>query len=292
MSSFSLRPALRAARRAVLFVPVLALSSCGVGFRLFHPVGPVATTEWNTTLLSTGIMLLIIAPVTVLIAVFCWKYRKGRNAKYDPSWSHSLPLELLMWGVPFLMVIALGVISYNTTMLVNPADPRALAQHPGAVGEPPLQVDVITTDWQWLFIYPDQHIATIDQLEVPAGREVRLRMTSATVTNDFYIPQVAAMMDVMPGMRTLDTFTVDNPGNYEGFSANFSGDGFSWMQFMTNIVPPAAFDAWVAKTQNAPEHLDFASFQTLAKPTINKDIKPSYFSQVSGKLWDQVYASI
>jgi cytochrome o ubiquinol oxidase subunit 2 len=292
MSSRLIRPALQLARRTATFLPVLALSGCGAGFRLFHPVGPVATTEWNTTLLSTGIMLLIIAPVTVLIFVFCWQYRKERNAKYDPHWSHSLPLELLMWGVPFLMVVALGVISYQTTMLVNPADPKALAQPPGAAGDPPLEVDVITTDWQWLFIYPAQHIATIDQLEVPAGREVRLRMTSATVTNDFYIPQVAPMMDVMPGMRTLDAFTVGKPGNYEGFSANFSGAGFSWMQFMTNIVPPAEFAAWVAKTQASPTRLDFNSFQKLAKPTINVDTKPSYFSQVSGKLWDQVYASI
>lgn len=294
--SSALRPAARiwsGARRATVFLPFLLMSGCGSeGFRLFHPVGRVATTEWNTTLLSTGIMLLIIAPVTVLIFVFCWQYRKERNAKYDPNWSHSLPLELMMWGVPFLMVIVLAVISFNTTMQVNPSDPGDLAAKPGTDAQPPLQVDVITTDWQWLFIYPDQHIATIDELEVPAGRTVRLRMTSATVTNDFYIPQVAPMMDVMPGMRTLDAFDVNKQGAYEGFSANFSGAGFSWMQFATQIVPPADFAAWVAKVQASPQHLDFNSFQQLAKPTVNVDAKPSYFSDVSPQLWDQVYASV
>lgn len=267
--------------------PVL-LSGCSTAsYRLFHPVGPVALAEWRFTLLDVGVMLLIILPVTVMIAVFVWRYRKSRNATYDPTWSHSLGLEFLMWGVPFLMVIFLGYNSYKSTMLVNPYGPAALNLNNPQ--DEPLQIDVITTDWQWIFVYPQQNIATIDDLVVPAGRPVKLHLTSTSVTNDFYIPEVAPMIDVMPGMRTMDAFQVDHPGNYEGFSADFSGAGFSWMQFSTRIMPRADFDKWVAQTQASPNQLSYPQFTKLAVPTVNVGAKPKYFSHVAEGLFDSVY---
>jgi cytochrome o ubiquinol oxidase subunit 2 len=281
--------------RLAALSPLLLVGACSGndGFRLFHPVGPVASAEFHYTLISTGVMMLIIVPTTVLTCVFAYRYRKSANASYDPSWSHSLPLELLMWGVPLLIVVALAYFTYQSVFLVNPAGPESLNETPGmAMGSDPLQVDVVTTDWQWLFIYPGQKIATIDDLVVPAGRTVQFRLTSATVTNDFYIPQVAPMIDVMPGMRTLDAFRVDHTGTYEGFSADFSGAGFSWMQFATRIVSPDDFSKWVAQTQTAPSHLDYAGFQKLAQPTINEDAKPAYFSDVDPKLWDEVYTGV
>jgi cytochrome o ubiquinol oxidase subunit 2 len=276
--------------RSILLLPVLLLSGCAPGvYRLFHPVGPVATAQWNFTLLDVGVMLLIILPTTVMVAVFVWRYRKGRSATYDPSWSHSLGLELLMWGVPFLMVIFLSYNSYKSTMLVNPYGPGALnLTNPD---NKPLMVDVVTTDWQWFFIYPDQQIATIDDLVVPAGRPVKFRLTSTSVTNDFFIPQVAPMIDVMPGMRTADAFQVDQPGEYTGFSGDFSGAGFSWMQFSTRIVPPADFDKWVARTQSAPDQLSYLQFTKLAVPTINVGAKPRYFSHVEAGLFNSIYTA-
>jgi cytochrome o ubiquinol oxidase subunit 2 len=269
---------------------LLLLSGCAPGaYRLFNPVGPVAFAEWRFTIIDVGVMLLIILPVTVMIGVFVWRYRKGRNATYDPTWSHSLGLELLMWGVPFLIVIFLGYNSYKSTMLVNPYGPGALNLTNPA--NEPLQVDVVTTDWQWFFIYPEQKIATIDDLVVPAGRPVKFRLTSTSVTNDFYIPEVAPMIDVMPGMRTMDAFQVDHPGNYEGFSADFSGAGFSWMQFSTRIVAPADFDKWVAQTQGSKQQLSYMQFTKLAVPTINVGAKPEYFSHVEPGLFDSVYTA-
>lgn len=263
----------------------LLLSGCGRDtYRLFHPVGPVAFAEWRYTLLDVAVMLLIILPVTVMIAVFVWRYRKSRNAAYDPTWSHSLELELVMWGVPFLMVAFLGYNSYESTKLVNPFGPGAInLTNPQ---DKPLQVDVITTDWQWFFIYPAQGIATIDELVVPAGRPVRFRLTSTSVTNDFYIPEVAPMIDVMPGMRTLDAFQVNKPGRYEGFSADFSGAGFSWMQFATQIVSPADFDKFVTQTQASPNALSYTQFTKLAVPTVNVGAKPKFFSHVQAGLFD------
>jgi len=270
-------------------LPLLALAGCGAEFRVFHPAGPVASSEWHFTILNTLVMMVIIIPTTILTIVFSLRYRKSQNAAYDPTFSHSLLLEVLMWGVPLIIVIILTFCTYASVFDVNPADPLALDNQsdPGAVAAP-LNVDVITTDWQWIFIYPDQHIATIDDLVVPQGRTVRLRLSSATVTNDFYIPQVAPMIDVMPGMVTKDAFRVNRVSNYEGFSADFSGAGFSWMQFSTRIVSPADFSAWVTKTQASPDHLDYAKFLKIAQPTINDTAKPAYFSNADPNLFAEV----
>lgn len=274
--------------KSSLALPVLLLlSCCSTGdYRLLHPLSQIAGVEWWSTLFEVGIMSLIIVPVTVLIAVFIWRYRKGANATYDPSFTHSLALEILVWGVPLVIVAICGVVSIRTIHEVDPYAPDLLASAEAA--QPPLDIDVITTDWQWLFVYPDQHIAAIDELVVPAGRVVHLRLTSTSVTNDFFIPQIAPMIDVMPGMRTEDTFDAMAPGTYTGFSADFSGAGFSWMQFATRIVPPADFAAWVAQASASPNQLSYTAFTTLAQPTLNEGAKISYFSNPDEQLFDRV----
>jgi cytochrome o ubiquinol oxidase subunit 2 len=279
--------------RHLRLLPLLALAGCGGDFRLFHPAGPVANAEFHYTILNTGVMLLIIIPTFILTMVFALRYRKSRAAHYDPSFSHSLSLELAMWGVPLVIVVILTFCTYSSVFAVNPGDPTSLdnPNDPGAVAAP-LNVDVITTDWQWIFVYPAQHIATIDDLVVPQGRTVRLQLTSATVTNDFYIPAVAPMIDVMPGMRTQDAFRVNRPGSYEGFSADFSGAGFSWMQFSTRILSPEDFAGWVTRTQAAPDHLDLARFMQIAQPTINNGAKPFYFSNADPDLFAKVFTAI
>ncbi len=275
-------------RRLLLLAIIPLLSGCSADtFRLFHPVGAVGSVEWRFTVIDVGVMMLLILPTTVMIAVFVWRYRKSRNAEYDPSWSHSLGLELTMWGIPFLTVIFLGYASYRSTMLVNPYNPAAINYADPA--NPPLQVDVVTTDWQWVFIYPSLGIATVDDLVVPAGRPIKFWLTSTSVTNDFYIPEVAPMIDVMPGMRTMDGFQVNQPGRYEGFSADFSGAGFSWMQFSTRILAKPDFDKWVAATQGSPSQLSYAAFTKLAEPTVNVGAKPAYFSHADAGLFMQIY---
>ncbi|WP_297491822.1 ubiquinol oxidase subunit II [Acidocella sp.] len=265
----------------------LALAGCSTGdYRLFHPLNQIAGVEWWSTLFEVGIMSLIIVPVTILIAVFIWRYRKSANAAYDPSFTHSLTLEILVWGVPLIIVIICGVVSIRTIHEVDPYAPGVLAAQ--EVRQPPLDVDVITTDWQWLFIYPAQHVAAIDELVVPQGRVVHLRLTSTSVTNDFFIPGTAPMIDVMPGMRTEDTFDAATLGTSTGFSADFSGAGFSWMQFATRIVPQAAFNAWAATAAASPNQLSYAAFTRLAQPTVNEGARVSYFSAPDPQLFDKV----
>ncbi len=279
---------LRFLRYFGLCAPLLMLGGCSTDvFRLFHPTGPVADAEYRYTLILVGVMMLIILPTLALTIIFPLRYRKARKAAYAPDWSHSLGIEIAAWGVPFLITAVLIYYSFNGIYAVNPYNPKIL-DSAASTATAPLKVDVISTDWQWLFIYPDQHIATIDDLVVPAGRRVDLRLTSTSVMNAFYIPQVAAMMDAMPAMYTKDAFLVNKPGTFTGFSGEFSGAGFSWMHFATRVVPTADFENWVNQVQASPKQLDYTAFQKLAQPTVNIGAKPSYFSHVAPGLFDKV----
>jgi cytochrome o ubiquinol oxidase subunit 2 len=281
----------------IMAAALLPLGGCGETFRLFYPKGPVAAAQLKFTMIDVGIMLLIILPTTLMLCLFIWRYAKARNAAYDPEWSHSLTIELLIWGGPIAIVAMLAVFTYESVIETNPYDPTVLQRSAAATmpAQAPLLVDVITTDWQWFFIYPQQHIATIDDLVVPQGRVVRLRMTSTSVTNDFFIPQLAPMIDVMPGMQTRDVFSSYGPGNYTGFSADFSGAGFAWMQFSTRVMSGGQFSSWIASVQAgqaAPNHgtLTYAVFQKLAHPTLNIGAKPAYFSAVDPNVFNHTVA--
>ncbi|MBW4092300.1 MAG: cytochrome C oxidase subunit II [Proteobacteria bacterium] len=263
------------------------LSGCAFRhFRLFHPAGPLAQAEVRFTLIDVGVMLCLILPTFLMILWCLWRYRRTRQGAYNPKWSRSRPIEIAMWVIPFLTVAVLAFVSFRGVYQLDPYHPRALGTGP-PLG-PPLRVDVIATDWQWVFIYPKQHIATIDELVVPVGRNVKFRLTSTAVVNDFYIPQLAPMIDVMPGMRTENALRIGRPGAWRGFSANLSGAGFSWMIFQTRGVPPSAFKAWVRKVEQSPDHLTYARFETVAKPSINLLHTPAYFSAATPGLFRHV----
>jgi cytochrome o ubiquinol oxidase subunit 2 len=275
---------------------LLCLDGCGMQpFRVLYPAGPLADAEWRFTIIDIAITSLIVLPSTLMIALFIWRYRASRHATYDPHWTNSVPLEIGMWFVPLVAVCVLGYFSYQGVYATNPYGPTALGEKPAGVQQAstgathPLQVDVISTDWLWIFVYPKQKIATVDELVVPTGRNVALNLTSATVVNDFYIPQVAPMIDVMPGMRTEDALRIDRPGDYTGFSAMYSGPGFAWMQFHTRALSTGQFDAWVTQVQRSPLHLSYPDFEKLAQPTINLFEKSAEFSQADPNLLRQVY---
>ena len=279
----------------ILATALLPLGGCGETYRLFYPKGPVAAAQLKFTMIDVGIMLLIIVPTTLMLCLFLWRYQKTRKAAYDPEWSHSMIIELLIWGGPIAIVALLAVFTYESVIETNPYDPTVLHAPviAGTRPPPPLEVDVITTDWQWVFIYPEQKIATIDDLVVPQGRVVRLKMTSTSVTNDFFIPQLAPMIDVMPGMQTQDAFSSDGPGTFMGFSADFSGAGFSWMQFTTRVMGADQFNGWVSSVQAgqvAPNRnaLTYAVFQKLAHPTLNIGAKPGYYATVDPSVFTRV----
>ena len=273
----------------------LSLAGCSLRqFWVLQPRGPVADASFYSLIVDVAAMMLIIGPTTLLILWCIWRYRKtNKNSAYTPGWSHSLPVEIVSWGFPLAIVAFLSYLSYWGTFQVNPFGPGVMAHGSNRDNDrKPVDVDVVTTDWQWLFIYPDHHIAAANELVVPVHTPIRFRMTSATVSNDFYIPQLAGEIDIMPGMLTKQGLIANQPGTYEGIAGEFNGPGFSWMQFKTRVVSQAAFEHWTSDVEKSQRHLDQVEFDRFATPTINKNGKTFYFSQVDDKLFGRVIQNV
>ncbi len=275
-------------RRLAPLTPLLLTGCSGGTFRVFDPRGPVARASLNFTIIDVVVMAFIIVPTACFIVWSLWRYRRSRAAAYSPGFSHSLKLEAVMWGIPIIVVAGLAYASYNGTFAVDPYGPHVLRMPARAGHSHPLKIDVVATDWQWLFIYPKQHVASVDRLVVPAGRNVEFRLTSTSVVNDFFIPQLTDMIDVMPGMRTKDAMRANGQGRYEGFAANFSGAGFSWMRFATDVVGKRGFAKFVRHAAAAPAALTYATFERFARPTINLDQRPRYFSAPAPHLFRRI----
>src|SRR5438270_3899684 len=230
-------------RRPVVFAAMLVASCQPAG--VMDPQGPIASAERLLLFNSTAIMLVVVVPVILATLGFAWWYRSS-NARASRSWDPAYEgrIEFVTWSIPALIVILLGGVNWIGS---HQLDPRA----PVSMDAKPLQVEVVALDWKWLFIYPDRGVATVNQLVIPAGTPVHFRLTSATVMNSFFVLQLGSQIYTMGGMTTHLNLLADEPGDYPGFSANFSGDGFSEMRFIANAVPARDFDAWVAKVRGA-----------------------------------------
>src|SRR5438128_5279559 len=238
-------------------VPVASCRQVGV----LDPQGPIASAELLLLLNSTAIMLVVVVPVILATLGFAWWYRSSNaRASRSPDASYEGRLEFVLWSIPALIVILLGGVIWIGS---HQLDPRA----PIPANADPLRVDVVALDWKWLFIYRDQGIAAVNQLVIPAGTPVRFRLTSATVMNSFFVPQLGSQIYAMAGMTTHLNLLADRPGEYRGLSANFSGDGFSDMQFIAKAVRSGDFDHWVAGVRGNGSALDDAGYAELAKPS-------------------------
>jgi cytochrome o ubiquinol oxidase subunit 2 len=252
-----------------LFLPLPVLLP-GCNALVMKPPGDVAAQQGHLILVSTLLMLLIIVPVIVLTLLFAWRYRKNNTAAtYDPEWDHSTKLELLIWGAPLLIIIALGLLTWISTHLLDPYRPlqRIDAQRPIPFGSKPLVVQVVALDWKWLFIYPEQGIATVNELVTPIDVPVHFDITASSVMNSFYIPALAGQIYAMPAMSTPLNAVMNQAGDYDGFSANYSGAGFSHMRFKYHAVAAAEFNSWVQKTKAAGGKLERAGYLALEKPS-------------------------
>jgi cytochrome o ubiquinol oxidase subunit II len=255
----------------------LFLAGCEPG--LLDPAGPVAAGEKQILFNSVAIMLAIIVPVIVLTLFFAWRYRaSNEKATYAPEWSYSGRLELLVWSIPALAILFLGGIAWVGSHDLEPSRPLKSNQ-------PPLQVQVISLDWKWLFIYPEQGIASVNHLVLPVGRPVAFRITSGTVMNSFMVPRLGSQMYAMAGMDGKLHYQADVPGRYRGLSAHYSGEGFSDMDFFADAVRPDQFAAWAAqvKAKQSPV-LDGRSYVQFAKKAATEE--PFTFRAVAPGLYD------
>ena len=259
---------------------LLGASTAACNRGILDPVGPVGSAEKQILINSTAIMLAIIIPTMIATVVIAWWFRRGNaKAAYRPDWEYSGAIELVVWAIPAMTIMLLGGIAWIGSHQLDPSTPLSSTK-------PPLKVDVVSLDWKWLFIYPDQHIATVNQLVVPVGTPVSFRLTSATVWNAFFVPQMGSMIYTMPRMTVRLNLQADREGVFEGRSAQFSGDGFPGMEFKVHAVPPQQFAAWAQAVQGTGGMLDAGSYKLLSQPT--SYVKPMAYGDVVPGLFEAI----
>ena len=281
------RPALRrgvgarlrvAARRCAVALLPLSLSACS--WAVLDPRGPVGHADRTILIDSLAIMLAIGVPTILATFAFAWWFRASNTrARYRPDWEFSGAIELVVWAIPAMVIILLGGVAWIGSHDLDPAKPLS-DRHA------PLDIQVVSLDWKWLFIYPNEGVASVNQLVVPAGVPLRFSLTSASVWNAFFVPQLGSMIYTMNGMRTQVNLQADEPGTFHGLSAHFSGDGFSDMHFPVRAVNGEEFAAWVKATRGVGPTLDGAAYTALARQSTN--LPPSTYGAVTPELFAQV----
>ncbi|MEO6918393.1 MAG: ubiquinol oxidase subunit II [Collimonas sp.] len=274
-------------RRGLLLLPVFLLAGCNTV--VMNPSGDIASQQGRLIVVSTLLMLLIIVPVIALTFWFAWRYRKNNTAaRYEPDWDHSTQLELVIWGAPLLIIIALGLLTWISTHTLDPYRPlsRLDEGRPIPAETKTLTVEVVALDWKWLFIYPEQGIATVNELAAPVDVPIHFKITSSAIMNSFFIPALAGQIYAMPGMQTSLNAVINKPGEFEGFSANYSGAGFSDMRFKFHGLSQENFDQWVQARKAAGGHLDRPDYLQLEKPSQKEPVR--YYGTVDKDLYHAI----
>jgi cytochrome o ubiquinol oxidase subunit II len=251
-----------------MLIGSLFLSGCDAA--LLNPKGHIGQEERTLILTALGLMLIVVIPVIIMAVLFSLKFREGSN-------------EAIVWGIPILIILTLGTITWKTTHSLDPYRPLESDKKP-------VVIEVISLDWKWLFIYPEQGIATVNEVAFPKNTPVEFRITSNTVMNSFFIPQLGSQIYAMAGMQTKLHLIADTAGEYKGISSSYSGAGFSGMKFTAIATPDeASFNQWVDKVKQSPNTLDnMASFNKLAAPSQFHQVE--YFSSANPGLYGNVIA--
>jgi cytochrome o ubiquinol oxidase subunit II len=247
---------------------------------LLDPRGPVGRAEKTILLNSLAIMLAIIVPTIIATLAFAWWFRaSNKRATYLPDWEFSGRIELVVWSIPLMVILLLGGVTWIGSYDLDPARPLDSDVEP-------ISIQVVSLDWKWLFIYPDQRIALVNELVVPAGVPLHFTLTSASVMNTFFVPQLGSMIYTMNGHATQLHLQADEPGTFHGLSGHFSGDGFSDMNFKVRALPADQFDAWVASTRGAGRSLDTAGYTKLMQQSVEPN--PLRFGAVEDGLFHRI----
>jgi cytochrome o ubiquinol oxidase subunit 2 len=240
----------------------------------------------NLIIASTALMLLVIVPVIALTFIFAWRYRASNtSATHDPDWHHSTQLEVVIWTVPLLIIIALGAMTWISTQTLDPFRPlsRLAPNKPVPADAKPLRVEVVALDWKWLFVYPELGVASLNEMAAPTNVPISFRITSSSVWNTFSVPALAGMIYAMPGMETQLQAVMNKEGEFTGLSGHYSGSGFSRMTFTFRSLSQQGFDEWVAKAKASGTPLDRAAYLKLDKPSEAEPVR--YFGSVENGLY-------
>jgi cytochrome o ubiquinol oxidase subunit 2 len=262
---------------AILFI--VFLMHLGSDIAVLHPKGWVGLKQRDLILKTSFIMLLIVIPVVVLTIYFGWKYREGKQAKHEPEWAHNYLLESIWWGVPLIVIIVFSVWTWTSTYELDPYKPLK-------EDAKPLTIQVIALDWKWLFIYPEQQIATVNFIQFPENRPLNFEITADAPMNSFWIPALGGQIYAMPGMRTRLHLIANQEGNYRGLSANLSGTGFAGMTFTAKASTEAEFEDWVSSVQRSSRFLDSAEYDQLVKPSSYNEA--AYYVLQDSGLFDRI----
>lgn len=256
---------------------------------VMQPSGDIAVQQRDLIVISTILMLIIIVPVMALTLFFAWKYRESnKEARYTPDWDHSAGLEIIIWSAPLVIIIALGAITWISTHKLDPYRPLDRLDAARAIPQnvKPLTVEVVALDWKWLFIYPEQGIATINELAAPVDVPITFKITSSSMMNSFYVPALAGQVYAMAGMQTMLHAVINHEGVYKGISANYSGLGFSNMYFSFHGLSRDKFDAWVQKARTTGTALGRQEYMEIEKPSQKESVR--YFTLAEPKLFDAI----
>jgi cytochrome o ubiquinol oxidase subunit II len=266
-----------AARGVIVIMPIV-LPACQPA--VLDPQGIIGVADKTILIDSLAIMLAIVVPTIAATLGFAWWFRASNTrAIYLPDWEYSGRIELIVWAIPLLVIMLLGGVAWIGSHELDPYKPLAS-------DTPALEIQGVSLDWKWLFIYPNQRIASVNQLVVPVGVPLHFSLTSASVMNAFFIPQLGSMIYTMNGMTTQLNLRADTAGTFHGLSSHYSGDGFSNMHFDVQAVPAQQFTDWIEATGKTGPALDAASYATLAKQTLNttpftfRSADPALFQEI------------
>jgi len=250
---------------------------------VLHPKGPVGREESALIYIAFALMMIVVIPVYIMATWFAIRYRaSNKKAAYQPKWKGSAKIEWVIWMIPILIVVALSYFAWTRTYQLDPYKPIVSE-------EKPLRIQVVSLDWNWLFIYPDHHIATVNEVVFPAKVPLDFRLTSATVMTSFFIPQLGSQMYAMTGMKTRLHLMADETGTYVGRNLEFSGPGYVTMHFNAIVKTPDQFEAWLQNARQSPDTLSMDAYEALSEPqihypkTVYSSVVPGLFDHIAGQ---------
>lgn len=263
-----------------MFTAILLLSGCKSA--LLDPKGVVGVQEKELIITALLLMLIVVIPVILMTIYFAYKYRSDNTQEeYAPEWAHSTKIEVVVWTIPIIIIAILGVITWRSTHELEPSKPLVSDVKP-------VEIQVVSLDWKWLFIYPEQNIATVNYVAFPKDVPVNFKITSDNIMNSFFIPRLGSQIYAMPGMVTRLHLIANHEGEYKGIAASYSGEGFSHMKFKAVALSDRdSFNQWVEQVKAEPQVIrDFSDYRTLAKPSIDAPV--TYFSEVPHTLFSDI----